>query len=191
MTALGSESSLDSVVMNLLLPTGAVREWRITDAASLARHADDHRIWRNLRDRFPHPYSLADADAFIAMALAMEPVTFFAIAVDDAAVGAIGYTLHDDVERVSAEIGYWLGSAYWGRGIMTSAVAAVTRRAFNRHEGLRRVYAVPYTRSVASARVLEKVGYRLEGRLRQSAIKDGEVTDQFMYAMLRDELPPE
>jgi ribosomal-protein-alanine N-acetyltransferase len=177
--------------MNLAIPNGAVREWQLTDAASLARHADDRRIWRNLRDRFPHPYSRADADAFIAMALAMEPMTFFAIAVDDAAVGGIGYTLHEDVERVSAEIGYWLGTAYWGRGIMTSAVAAVTRLAFNRHEGLRRVYAVPYAWSAASARVLEKVGYRLEGRLRQSVIKDGEVTDQFMYAMLRDELPPE
>jgi hypothetical protein len=79
----------------------------------------------------------------------MEPVSFFAIAVDDAAVGGIGYSLHDDVERVSAEIGYWLGTAYWGRGIMTSAVAAVTRFAFKRHEGLRRVYAVPYAAGIA------------------------------------------
>lgn len=176
--------------MNLVLPAGAVRDWQQADSASLAKHADDRRIWRNLRDRFPHPYTRADADAFIAMALAMEPVTFFAIAVDDVAVGGIGYTLHEDVERVSAEIGYWLGTAYWGRGIMTSAVAAVTRLAFDRHQDLRRVYAVPYAWSAPSARVLEKVGYRLEGRLRQSVIKDGEVTDQFMYAILRDELPP-
>ena len=175
--------------MDLALPIGVVREWRASDAASLARHADDRRIWRNLRDRFPHPYTLHDADAFIAMALGMTPVTFFAIAVDGAAVGGIGYTLHDDVERVSAEIGYWLGAAYWGHGIASSAVMAVTRLAFKRHEELRRIYAVPYAWSVASAHVLEKAGYRLEGRMRQSAIKDGEVTDQFLYAILRDELP--
>jgi RimJ/RimL family protein N-acetyltransferase len=174
--------------MELALPIGVVREWRSTDAASLAQHANDRQIWRNLRDRFPHPYTRTDGEAFIAMALAMTPMTFFAIAVDDAAVGGIGYTLHEDVERVSAEIGYWLGTAYWGRGIVTSAVAAVTRLAFDRHEDLRRVYAVPFTWNVASTRVLEKVGYRLEGRLRQSVIKDGEVTDQFMYAVLRDEL---
>jgi len=175
--------------MDLALPTGVVREWKPSDAGSLARHANDRRIWRNLRDRFPHPYTRADADAFIAMALAMTPVTFFAIAVDEAAVGGIGYTLHEDVERVSAEIGYWLGTAYWGRGITTSAVAAVTRLAFDRHEDLRRIYAVPFAWSTASMRVLEKAGYRLEGRMRQSAIKDGDVTDQFLYAVVRDELP--
>lgn len=175
--------------MKLTLPIGVVREWRPTDAASLAEHANDRRIWRNLRDRFPHPYTRADGEAFIAMTRAMTPMTLFAIAVDDAAVGGIGYTLHEDVERVSAEIGYWLGTAYWGRGIVTSAVTAVTTLAFHQHEELRRVYAVPFTWSVASTRVLEKAGYRLEGRLRQSVIKDGDVTDQFMYAILRDELP--
>jgi len=175
--------------IKLALPIGGLREWKPADAASLARHADDRRIWRNLRDRFPHPYAQADAEAFIALALAMEPVTFFAITVEDDAVGGIGYTLHEDVERVSAEIGYWLGVAHWGQGIVTSAVAAVTRLAFSRHEGLRRIYAVPFAWSVASTRVLEKAGYRLEGRLRQSVIKDGEITDQFMYAILRDELP--
>jgi RimJ/RimL family protein N-acetyltransferase len=123
------------------------------------------------------------------------PITFFAIAIDDEAVGGIGYTLHQDVERVSAEIGYWLGTAFWGRGTMTSALDAVTRYAFAQHKDLRRIYALPYAWSAASMRVLEKVGYRLEGRMRQSAIKDGEVTDQMLYAILRedlslDELPP-
>lgn len=165
----------------------AVRDWRASDAASLARHANDRRIWRNLRDRFPHPYTLADGEAFIRMAAALTPRTFFAIAVDGQAVGGIGYTLHDDVERVSAEIGYWLSAALWGKGMMTQALAAVTDYAFERHPELRRVYAVPYAWSGASIRVLEKVGYRLEGRMRESAIKDGEVTDQLLYATLRSE----
>lgn len=164
-----------------------VRAWQPDDAPSLARHANDRRIWLNLRDRFPYPYSLADAEAFIAMARAMSPMTFFAIAVDDEAVGGIGYTLHQDVERVSAEMGYWLGTSFWGRGIMTSALTALTRHAFDRHADLRRIYAVPYAWGGASIRVLEKAGYRLEGRMRQSAIKDGTVTDQLLYAILRDE----
>jgi RimJ/RimL family protein N-acetyltransferase len=174
--------------VELSLTTGVVRPWQPDDASSLAHHADDRRIWRNLRDRFPHPYTRADAEAFIAMARAMSPVTFFAIAIDGNAVGGIGYTLHDDVERVSAEIGYWLGAAFWRRGVMTSALAALTSFAFDRHAELRRIYAVPYAWSDASIRVLEKTGYHLEGRMRQSAIKDGQVTDQLLYAILRDEL---
>ena len=174
--------------MELSLANAVVRTWHAADAASLARHANDRRIWLNLRDRFPHPYSIADAKAFIASATAMSPVTFFAITVNGEAVGGIGYTLHDDVERVSAEIGYWLGSSFWGQGIMTSALSAVTRYAFQEHADLRRIYAVPYVSSGASIRVLGKVGYQLEGRMRQSAIKDGKITDQFLYSILREEL---
>jgi ribosomal-protein-alanine N-acetyltransferase len=174
--------------MRLELPTGVVREWRRADAASLARSANDRRIWRNLRDRFPYPYSLADAEQFLVMVESMSPVTSFAIEVDGDAVGGIGYMLHGDVERVSAEMGYWLAVPFWGRGIMTAAVDAVTRHAFASHDWLRRLYAVPYTWSSGSIRVLEKAGYRREGHMRQSAIKDGQVTDQLLYAMLRDDL---
>jgi ribosomal-protein-alanine N-acetyltransferase len=176
--------------MQITLPTCIVRDWKPADASALARHANDRRIWRNLRDAFPHPYTLANADAFLALANAMSPVTFFAIVINDEAAGGIGYTLHQDVERVSAEIGYWLGTAFWGRGIMTSAVDAVTRYAFAQHEELRRIYAVPFAWSAASMRVLEKVGYRLEGRMRQSAIKDGQVTDQLLYAIVREDVSP-
>lgn len=168
----------------------AVRDWRKGDAPSLARHANDRRIWLNLRDAFPHPYGAEDARAFLRMVAAMDPRTFFAITVDDEAVGGIGYTPHHDVERVSAEIGYWLGAAFWGRGITTAALTAVTAYAFERHADLRRIYAVPYAWNPASARVLEKAGYRLEGRMRQSAIKDGQVVDQLLYAILRSEAAP-
>jgi ribosomal-protein-alanine N-acetyltransferase len=171
----------------ITLPGCIVRDWRSNDAPSLARHANDRRIWLNLRDRFPHPYTLTDAEAFLASVAKMQPRTFFAIAVEDSAVGGIGYILHDDVERVSAEVGYWLGTAYWGKGIMTSALRAVTAHAFRQHDQLRRIYAVPYVWSTASMRVLEKAGYHLEGRMRQSAIKDGQVIDQLLYAILRSE----
>ena len=175
----------------IVLPKCTVREWRLDDAVSLAQHANDRRIWLNMRDAFPHPYTIADATAFLAVAIAMQSRTWFAVTVDGHAVGGIGYTLHGDVERVAAEIGYWLGTAFWGRGIMTSALRAVTAYAFREHPDLRRVYAVPYATSTASAHILEKSGYRLEGRMRQSVIKDGHVLDQFMYAILRDEVPQE
>jgi RimJ/RimL family protein N-acetyltransferase len=165
-----------------------VREWREADAEPVAVQANDRRVWLGLRDAFPHPYSVDDGRAFIARALAMSPRTFFAIEVAGGVAGGIGYVLHDDVERVGAEIGYWLGHGFWGRGIATRALRLVTHHAFSTHPELRRLYALPYSANPASARVLEKTGYLREGVLRQSAIKDGVVHDQFMYAILREDV---
>jgi RimJ/RimL family protein N-acetyltransferase len=167
--------------MQLTLAICQVRSWRATDAQSLAAHANNRRVWINLRDGFPHPYGLADARAFIKSAQKRVPETNFAIVVENVAVGGIGFRLHDDVERVAAEIGYWLGEAYWGRGIMTQALAAVTGYAMREHD-LTRLYAVPFAWNDASVRVLEKAGYVCEGRMRRSAIKDGQVVDQLLYA---------
>jgi ribosomal-protein-alanine N-acetyltransferase len=167
--------------MDLKLSRCLLRSWRETDASSLVTYANNRRVWINLRDRFPHPYTPADAEEFIRAALASAPETRFAIAVDDAAVGSIGFMLHEDVERVSAEIGYWLGEPFWGRGIMTEALAAVTAHAIRAHD-LTRVFSVPYEWNPASFRVLEKAGYVCEGRMRRSAIKDGHVIDQLLYA---------
>ncbi len=169
----------------LQLPGCAVRSWRFTDAGSLARYANNRKIWRNLRDGFPHPYSLDDATTFIAMAASAQPETMFAICIEDEAIGGIGFVLHSDVERVSAEIGYWIGEPFWGRGIVAEALRAVTRFAIDEH-GLTRVYAVPFAWNDASARVLEKAGYTLEGRMRKSVIKDGSVIDQLLYAYVVD-----
>jgi hypothetical protein len=83
--------------MQIALPTCIVRDWGSADAPALARHANDRRIWRNLRDAFPRPYSLANAEDFISVATAMSPITFFAVAIGDEAVGGTGYTLHRDV----------------------------------------------------------------------------------------------
>jgi ribosomal-protein-alanine N-acetyltransferase len=101
--------------------------------------------------------------------------------VNGEAVGGIGFQLQGDVERVSAEIGYWLGEPFWRRGIATEALVALTKYALVTH-GLTRVYAVPFASNTASCRVLEKAGYVLEGKLRRSAVKDGNITDQLQYA---------
>lgn len=169
----------------------SIRAWRREDAGSLVQHANDREIWHNLRDGFPHPYTEADAARFLERVCDQSPTSNFAIEVAGDAVGGIGYHRGKDVERVSAEIGYWLARTHWGRGIMTSALRAATRVAFANHPDLNRVFAVPYAWNPASARVLEKAGYRLEGRMRQSAFKDGTLVDQWLYAILRAELPSE
>jgi RimJ/RimL family protein N-acetyltransferase len=165
-----------------------VRSWRAADLDSLVAHANNRKIWINLRDRFPHPYTKSDGRDFIRAARKMNPETFFAIAVGDAAAGGIGFVLQSDVDRVSAEVGYWLGEPFWGRGIATEALVAVTRHAVERY-GVTRVYAVPFAYNAASCRVLEKAGYVLEARLRRSAIKDGQIVDQFQYAYITESFP--
>ena len=167
--------------MHLTLERCEVRSWETSDAPSLAAHANNRKIWINLRDAFPFPYTMRDAKAFIREARRDRRESFFAIVVEGHAVGGIGFSPHRDVERVSAEIGYWLGERFWGRGITTEALKAVTEFAVQTHQ-LTRVYAVPYEWNPASFRVLEKAGYRLEGRMRRSAIKDGKVIDQLLYA---------
>jgi RimJ/RimL family protein N-acetyltransferase len=167
--------------MRIELKNCIIRSYRLADAASLALNANNKKVWLNLRDGFPHPYRIEHAKMFIESATRANPETNFAICVNENAVGGIGYSLHSDVERIAAEIGYWLGEPFWGKGIMTEAVKAVTEYAFNQHE-LKRVYAVPYETNQASHRVLEKVGYVLEGRMKKSAIKDGQILDQLLYA---------
>lgn len=172
--------------VHLQLETCAVRSWETGDVPSLVRHANNRKIWLNLRDRFPHPYTERDGRNFIHTARRMTPETFFAIAVDRAAVGGIGFVLYPDVERVSAEVGYWVGEAFWGRGVVTEALVAITRYAIETHQ-LTRLFAVPFAYNTASCRVLEKAGYTLEARLRRSAIKDGQIVDQFLYAFVVDQ----
>jgi ribosomal-protein-alanine N-acetyltransferase len=167
--------------MKFSLAQCEVRSWRHDDLGSLVQHADNRKIWLNLRDRFPHPYTKRDGREFLRTMLTQRPETAFAIAVGGEAVGGIGFVMMPDVERVSAEIGYWLAEPFWGRGMTTEAVVAVTRYAIDTH-GFTRMFALPFASNRASCRVLEKAGYVLEGRLRRSAIKDGQIIDQMQYA---------
>ena len=161
-----------------------VRPWRSRDASSLVRYANNLNVARYLRDRFPHPYTSADARAFLAMATGRNGQgTTFAIDIGGEAVGGIGILAGSDIERFSAEIGYWLGEPFWGRGAATEAVALVTGDAFARLNMLR-LFALPAASNAASARVLEKAGYEREAVLRSAAVKFGQPQDQLLYARI-------
>jgi RimJ/RimL family protein N-acetyltransferase len=112
------------------------------------------------------------------------PTTFFAIATEDEAIGGIGISLNQDVHRLTAEMGYWLGEPYWGKGLMTETVAKFTQYVFECFQ-LVRIYAEPYASNLSSCRVLEKAGFTQEGRMCRSVIKDGQILDQFLYARIR------
>lgn len=166
-----------------------VRPWAATDADSLVEHANNVNIAKHLRDRFPHPYTRQNAREFLDFAAGREDQSNLAIDVDGAAVGAVGYVPGTDVERFSAEIGYWLGEPLWGRGIATEAVMLVTSHAFTQ-VNLLRLFALPFAENAASARVLEKAGYVLEGRLRSSCVKYGTPRDQLLYARVNPAWKP-
>lgn len=160
-----------------------VRSWRSTDRDALAHHANNINIAKNLRDRFPHPYTRRDAEAFLNQAVEAGDFSNLAIEVDGEAAGAIGYVPGTDVERYSAEIGYWLGEACWGRGIATEALTLVTRHVFAVRNMLR-IFALPFAGNAPSIRVLEKAGFEREALLRSSCVKYGVPRDQLLMARI-------
>lgn len=170
--------------MRIELGDCAIRDFQASDAATLARVADNAKIAAQLRDRFPHPYTERHARDWIAFTMEQDPVSCFAIATDEGVIGGIGLELQQDVHLRTAELGYWLAEEHWGRGIATRAVRAFTDDAFDRFD-LIRVYATVFETNPASARVLEKAGFRFEGRLRMSVVKAGRVLDQLMYSKLK------
>jgi ribosomal-protein-alanine N-acetyltransferase len=171
--------------MEIELKTCVIRPWRPGDEDSLVAHANNHKVWRNLRDRFPHPYTTDDAREWIRHMGEESPQTNFAIVVDGEAAGGIGLVLNGDIYRCSAEIGYWLGEAFWGRGVMTEAVRALTQWAFDNFS-LSRIYAGVLEWNPASIRVLEKAGYQFEGRLRKAVVKQDLVMDELVYSVVND-----
>lgn len=170
--------------MELRLTTCTLRGWRPADLDALVRHADNPKIAANLRDLFPHPYTRDAGRLWLEAVLRADPRTRWVIAVAGELAGSIGVTPKSHEERCTAEIGYWLGEPFWGRGIMTEAVGALTGYAFGAFD-VGRLEAGVFSGNVASMRVLEKNGYTLEGTLRHRVVKNGEVRDQLMYARLR------
>lgn len=167
--------------MEFQLQKSLLRPWRNGDEESLEKHANNRKVWINVRDHFPHPYTRGDAMRWILHASTNLSETVFAIIVDGNAVGSIGVVAKDDVYRKSMEIGYWIGEEFWGRGIITEAVGAISSYAFD-HFHIVRLYADIFEWNKASARVLEKNGFEFEARLKKAVIKDGMLTDALVYA---------
>ena len=163
-----------------------LRPWRMEDAASVFRFANNPKIAENLRDVFPWPYQKKDAEEFLRGCVAADEkrALFRAIEVDGQAVGSIALTRGEDVYGRSAELGYWLAEEFWGQGIMPRAVEQLCREGFARWD-IVRICAEPYRGNTASRRVLEKAGFTLEGVMRQGVYKNGRLQDYCMYALLR------
>jgi RimJ/RimL family protein N-acetyltransferase len=160
-----------------------LRPWRTDDLGSLVRHANNRNVWLTVRDRFPHPYTEEAGRAWLGGIVGEDPPGAVAIEVEGAAVGGIGLIPGTDVNRHTAELGYWLGEALWGWGITTAAIRGFRPWACETFQ-VTRLYAHVFASNPASMRVLEKCGFVREGLLRRHARKDGVYLDELIYGWI-------
>ena len=161
-----------------------LRPWRPSDLDSLVTYANNWNIARFLTNAFPFPYTKESGQNFITFATKDEIIHIFAIEVDGKAVGGIGIHPQSDIQSKNAELGYWLAEPYWGKGIITSAIASMLDFAFATYD-IDRVFARPFGSNLASQRVLEKAGFVLEAKLEKTLFKNGEYQDELIYGFRR------
>lgn len=163
-----------------------LREWRMEDLPDLVKNANSKKIADTLRNTFPHPYTKEDGEYFLYLCKSADPAKelFYAISLDDIAVGSISLSKKDDINCKTAELGYWVGEAYWGQGIATEAVKKLCAKAFKLMD-IVRIYSECCQTNQASRKVLERAGFRLEGHFRKSIYKNGVLQDSYIYALTK------
>ncbi|MBH1662566.1 GNAT family N-acetyltransferase [Stenotrophomonas maltophilia] len=165
-----------------------LRPWRPDDLESLLRHANDAEVSRGLRDRFPYPYTREDGEAFLAGRVLAPGTLNLAIEINGQAGGSGGAQPGVAERGHSAELGYWLGQAYWGQGLMTRVVALFVPWVMDELR-LFRLQAGVVDFNLGSARVLEKNGFQEEGVDRCAVYKRGVLHDLRRFARVRTQLP--
>ena len=164
-----------------------LRAWTLEDAPALAKLINNKKVQDNLRDGLPFPYGEEDAKVFLSAMLASDPDQnlAFAIEADGKLIGSISATRCANIHFRTAELGYYLGEPYWGKGFATEAVRQICDYIY-RNTDIIRIFAEPFAYNTASCRVLEKAGFQLEGLIRSNAVKNGRILDMKMYARIRE-----
>ncbi len=170
--------------MELKLSKSTLRPFVKSDAESIAYHGNNVAIYNNMRDVFPHPYTQDDANNWIAKNLEPSSNIILAIEVEGKAIGSIAILPKEDVSRLTAEIGYWIGEVHWGKGIATEAVTAIVDYTFENTD-LVRIFGIVFHPNKASAAVLENAGFRFEGTQRSAVYKNSEILDALVYAVVK------
>jgi RimJ/RimL family protein N-acetyltransferase len=161
-----------------------LRRLGIDDKYRLVEFANNDKISINLRDGFPNPYTLADAEKFLTNASNQKPTQIFGIEYNGLYVGNIGLHLGSDVYRKSAEIGYLLDEKYWNKGIMTKAVNLICEYGFKELD-IVRIHTGIFEYNKASQIVLEKCGFTKEGVFTKAIFKNGKICDEIRYAKIK------
>ena len=166
-------------------PDVRFRPWMLSDKACLIKYANNRKIFDNMRDLFPHPYTSEAADNFLSKVAGFDPQQVFAIEVNGEAAGSVGIFPQEDIERLNAEVGYWVAEEFWGNGIATKALGFIIDYGFKTF-AVSRIFAIPFPHNIASQKVLQKNGMILEAVIRDSLIKNNVVMDKIIYAIRRD-----
>jgi len=160
-----------------------LREWKRSDADALAAIANNKKIWDNVRDLLPFPYTKKDAKEWLELVKKQKTVTTFCIEVDGKLAGSIGVTLKDDVYKKTAEIGYFIAEEYWGKGAATEAIKQMV--SFVQKEfDIVRIYAEVFEFNRASMKALEKNGFYLESIRKKAAFKNNMIVDDYVWVKL-------
>lgn len=159
-----------------------LRPWTINDLDSVTKNANNVAVSKFMSDGFPD--TINKWKTFIDFAMSDDSKLYLAIDIDGLAVGGIGVSPQKDIMKNNAELGYWLSESYWGQGVMYRAVQEIVILAFDRFD-INRIFATPFETNIASHKVLEKAGFKLEARFEKIVTKNGELLDELVYAIRR------
>ncbi len=171
--------------MEIILSNSKLRPWKIEDATVIAKHANNKKIADNMRDGFPFPYTIEDAQTWLNMAIKESTHLLLAIEINGEAAGGIGILFKENVYRLSAEIGYWLGEEHWNKGIASEAIKKLSDSVFETTNVIR-IYAEIFSPNVASMKTISKAGFNLEAINRKAVFKNGIILDQNVYCKLKN-----
>lgn len=161
-----------------------LKDYHLDIAELFATYRNNQKIWDNGYDTVPNPFTIQDANEFITKQLTKNPAWRKLIYWNNQFVGEIGITPHQDVFRLGAEMGYFIGEPFWGKGIATEAIRLMVDYAFTTFD-LIRIEAGVYDFNKPSMRVLEKNGFQLESIKRKAVIKNGQILDDYIWVKLK------
>ncbi|MBI1783478.1 MAG: GNAT family N-acetyltransferase [Sphingobacteriales bacterium] len=162
-----------------------IRQWKKADKAALLQLVNNKKIWYNVRDRLPYPYTDKDADEWLKLNVGIKPVLNYVIEVDGKFAGSIGMVPKEDVYRCNMEIGYWIGEPFWNNGVATKAIALLESIIWKEYPDVVRIYADVYEYNKASMKALEKNGFHLEAIHKKAVIKNNLLLDEYVWVKLR------
>jgi [ribosomal protein S5]-alanine N-acetyltransferase len=158
---------------------------QLSDAERFALLANNPNISKNVTDQFPHPYTIDNAIQFITSTLEKNPIQVMGIFYNNELCGGIGIHPQHDIYKMNAELGYWLGEPYWGKGIGTTAVLQMVAYSFAQFD-INRIFARPFGSNIGSQKVLQKAGFILEATLIDTIYKNGRYENELIYAIRRN-----
>jgi len=165
-----------------------LRQFEEKDIPPLAFLCNNKKIWDNVRDFLPFPYTEKHAQEFVRTCQGEDPQVTFVVEYKGNFAGCIGLVRQTDIYKLTAELGYWIGEPYWGLGIATKSVNLIVDYGFDQL-GLVRIFTGVFDFNKASQRVLEKAGFKLEGIFEKNVLKNGKILNEYRYGKINRGLP--